>query len=997
MNKTLNHTPQRCPGWFGACRPMAGALLLSVAACQNPDVPTRTFFEQRIAPILDENCVRGTADNLCHVESEQMPGLALGNLDLSSYDRVLKRRELLRSYGSYPEPILLLKAVKPEDVTFQYGGESFPSEVFHAGGGILSRSSEAFLELQLWLKNGATEDGVPPPASAPDSGGPCNSALRPDVLPFLGQAAGPAFETYRSEIEPIFADKCASGKCHGSPQSDFYLSCGDDEQQLQHNFIVSQSFVSPETDRSALLMRPLAPVAGGVSHSGGDVWSSINDDEYKRLRAWAEQAGPLVLGDESPEFQYFRDEVMPVFLRRGCAMPQCHSPEGFNDFRLRAGARGFFSPLALRRNYEATLRDFVNLDAKDLNESRIVKKNISLEQGRIRHRAGPLLLALDGSDDGGNPDVCPAGQDEQPSSYCTIIEWIRRERAVAVAEGKVSALDEGDTVPIIYVDRPANPDRVLDFANYRPDARLMRVEATLGPGGSLVAFSAPTQVDLSSCTSATDYDVRTPEISYDGTRMVFALRVGESDGLNIYETDLDGGNCLQLTSDGGQMDSGVPIHNFDPNYAPPDEERAPEGAIVFASTRPGKLGRSHVSPRWKLPASDLWRMDRDGSNLEQMTFLNGSELGPAMMHNGQVIMTTEKATETFYQLSGRRVNWDLTDYHPLLAQRSETVGFEQATDIRESLDRDFVLIASDDESWFSGGSLVLFNRSIGPFEEARVGEPGYVPSVEHVDPAAARAGRDVAEGAYRSPYPAPDGSFLVSYAAGQLDLRDPGAPVDYDLVLLDPITGTRTVVAGGQDGRFQVEGVIAYRRAQRHLFVNIPELVFGGTFRPDLAEQGLAWAHFSDLPMVATLLTSQNRGGRDLETMAQGDTLAVYAADAPPEGASGEGTFQSWTLVGTQPLEQDGSAFVQVPAGVPVVLELRKGDTPVLTMTEEHQFGPGEDTNLSIQRSLFDGVCGGCHGSVAGPELDVVVNPDALTGASISLARPDATVTPTPL
>jgi hypothetical protein len=36
---------------------------------------------------------------------------------------------------------------------------------------------------------------------------------------------------------------------------------------------------------------------------------------------------------------------------------------------------------------------------------------------------------------------------------------------------------------------------------------------------------------------------------------------------------------------------------------------------------------------------------------------------------------------------------------------------------------------------------------------------------------------------------------------------------------------------------------------------------------------------------------------------------------------------------------------------------------------------------------LFDAVCGGCHGSVSGHELDVIVTPDALTGASASASQ----------
>ncbi|MBC8131999.1 MAG: hypothetical protein H7X95_03385, partial [Deltaproteobacteria bacterium] len=40
-----------------------------------------------------------------------------------------------------------------------------------------------------------------------------------------------------------------------------------------------------------------------------------------------------------------------------------------------------------------------------------------------------------------------------------------------------------------------------------------------------------------------------------------------------------------------------------------------------------------------------------------------------------------------------------------------------------------------------------------------------------------------------------------------------------------------------------------------------------------------------------------------------------------------------------------------------------------------------------VPRNLFNGVCGGCHGSITGEELDVAVTPDALTGASVSRSR----------
>jgi hypothetical protein len=55
-----------------------------------------------------------------------------------------------------------------------------------------------------------------------------------------------------------------------------------------------------------------------------------------------------------------------------------------------------------------------------------------------------------------------------------------------------------------------------------------------------------------------------------------------------------------------------------------------------------------------------------------------------------------------------------------------------------------------------------------------------------------------------------------------------------------------------------------------------------------------------------------------------------------------------------------------------------------VTMGEEHQLGPGERISLGVREELFDAICGGCHGSISGKETDVIVTPDALTGASQS-------------
>jgi hypothetical protein len=53
---------------------------------------------------------------------------------------------------------------------------------------------------------------------------------------------------------------------------------------------------------------------------------------------------------------------------------------------------------------------------------------------------------------------------------------------------------------------------------------------------------------------------------------------------------------------------------------------------------------------------------------------------------------------------------------------------------------------------------------------------------------------------------------------------------------------------------------------------------------------------------------------------------------------------------------------------------------------ETFQLYPGERANISLKRDQFDGLCGGCHGSVDGRELDVGIRVDVLTSASLTLA-----------
>ena len=157
-----------------------------------------------------------------------------------------------------------------------------------------------------------------------------------------------------------------------------------------------------------------------------------------------------------------------------------------------------------------------------------------------------------------------------------------------------------------------------------------------------------------------------------------------------------------------------------------------------------------------------------------------------------------------------------------------------------------------------------------------------------------------------------------------------------------------------------------------------------------------------DMGVLGSLLFQNTRSGRDLLSLA---SFRVWE-DLPPEAgvvdypsggnyvtndAYGQ-QYMRRQLLGSVPVQSDSSAIFSLPGGVPVSLEVNAklaGDSgaPLHQQREEMQFYPGERAHQSFQRKFFNGLCGGCHGSVSGREVELAVKPDILTQASQVAAR----------
>ncbi len=991
------------------------AVIASAASCSTePTEATTTFYDRTIAPTLTQSCATSPSGSLCHVTADDR-GNALGNLSLDSYADLILRRDLLIDYGPYGLPNLLLKSVPPYQMRLSsWDGEVeiITTDIPHAGGSILDRTSPSFLQLLRWIERGAMENNserVDPEVELM----PCSTVLGTEAA--FDPSSDPAdadFATFRDRVAPVLAESCSAGNCHGNSSNSLYLTCGATQEQLRWNYFAASGYVSVDATASEILRRTLAPNQGGTYHEGGAIFPTTSAPGYQAILAWAEQrGGPSHIPTEAG-FDFFARRVQPMLAKKGCMIVGCHSPAMFHDYRLRGGSGGHFGLPATRKNYELTLEQLA-VEAHDVNLSRLVRKNLDPgTQGGLLHRGGALFArgAVD-------PTACDAtaaanGPLDEQDPYCVIRAWYDLEKQERLGGRSLTGL--------VYIKRPPTSGHrtTQDWATYRGGSDLLRRAATLDADGSITVDDTEQSLLAGCGLDAATVDLRRPAVSWDAERLAFAARSSASEPFRVYVID-SAGCSVEPTIDapatndrGDRIDTnGELVHNFDPAFTT-------DGRLVFASTRGNIMNTaafSYQGPQ-RTPAdpsklnANLYILEQ--GRLRQLTFVLNQELYPAFMSDGRLIFTAEKRAPGFYQLAGRRQNIDGGDYHPLFGQRG-SIGYNQYTESVELIDKNLAAIYSDLGASHGGGALGIVNRSIGidqisdrpedyPHDPAAMtfANPAFFQrSISFPDRRA--TGRITGtDGAYRSPYPLPNGNVMVGYAAGVTDLSS--YPSHFSLVEVDPLRGGRRVlVSDAQDIEW---GVAVFPRQERPVFHSRPDEANGNVkVYTDAARAGLSEVTILDVPIMGSLLFQNTRGGRPLT--ANQSPLGIYESLPPEPGVTsldGGGAFITTDDFGRQYVRRrlmgvvvphaDGSVKFQIPGGMPIVLaptvHLADDSAPrTRFQREEMQFYPGEWAHQGFRKELFNGLCGTCHGSVSGLEKDSALNPDVLTAASRVAAK----------
>jgi hypothetical protein len=213
------------------------------------------------------------------------------------------------------------------------------------------------------------------------------------------------FDFYRQSIEPLFLSprgypgstqgNAACVMCHvwqtsvrfslEEPMETPGGGAWTEEQSRRNYEVVTQLVNASDPESSRFLLKPLAPVAGGLPHTGGNHWDSTQDPEYQVALEWIRSlpAAEFTPADEEVvvDFQYYRSCVHPEVLSVGnygqLACTSCHAG-GSAGFAPLGASGGALTEAEARQGFEVLQRLIV---PGDTERSRFLLKPLHPDGG----------------------------------------------------------------------------------------------------------------------------------------------------------------------------------------------------------------------------------------------------------------------------------------------------------------------------------------------------------------------------------------------------------------------------------------------------------------------------------------------------------------------------------------------------------------------------------------------------------------------------------------
>jgi hypothetical protein len=414
--------------------------------------------------------------------------------------------------------------------------------------------------------------------------------------------------------------------------------------------------------------------------------------------------------------------------------------------------------------------------------------------------------------------------------------------------------------------------------------------------------------------------VRDPDISFDGKTILFSMRVDASDDYHLYEINVDGTRLKQLTFSPG-------VSDIDPIYLP-------NGQILFTSTREPKycMCNRHIM-------GNLFTMEADGANIQQIGHSTLHEGHASLLPDGRVIYDRwEYVDRNFGNAQGLwTTNPDGTSHVVYYGNSTESPGAKlEARPIPGTEQVICTFSSCHDRPW---GALAILDRRLGVDGRAPVLRTWPASAIDLVD----HGGYDTFGGVrpkYQNPYPLSAHYFLCSRMTGGQHVRMVGEQMG--IYLLD-VFGNEILVHVEGPGCYNARPLAARAR---------PPVI---PSRVDLSKSE-GYFYVSDV-YVGTGMEQVQRGTIRQLRVVESPEKRFWTGPAWDGGTGQQAPGMAWNdfnnkaILGTAPVEADGSAYFAVPADKFVYFQLldEKGML-VQSMRSGTTARPGEHAG-----------CVGCH------------------------------------
>lgn len=551
-------------------------------------------------------------------------------------------------------------------------------------------------------------------------------------------------------------------------------------------------------------------------------------------------------------------------------------------------------------------------------------------------------------------------------------------------------------VPIVFVSR--NRLETLDNIHVGPPVDVLGRERT--PGGRLLVWWPGGHVtDLTANTPI--YDVQQPDVSFDGTRVVFSAVEGPGEEWRLYEIGLDGTGLRKLTFD--DRDVAIPT---DP-AAPRRNQRAfgrygdfgpaylPDGRIIFASTR-----YMTVSGSCGQRGQNLYVLDPSSGEMHRRTTERAGAIDPAVLSDGTVVFSHWIDATNVPSLDGPGLRPLETDYNfapsfwGVWTMNPDGTGARRYAFLRGGLEdgggayQPHELPDGDLVVTFRGAGSLLGHTLANAITRV---EPG------PVEPHELRFLGDPynLEGPHAlAPAPLPDGRVVCSYTpTSSVDVDWRGrrtASYDFGLYVVDEAQETLTPVYNEPDTD-ELDAVAVYPRSapvipdtpKANLITDDPAINLGTT--ATLINHNV----YADLPLDVGELPSPKVGTvarldvyDDSQTFLTSEEFPLLRKQMP-------------RFIGSFPVDEYGAFTATVPADKALLFVLVNENGVVVRspMSLTQPNGPGTSVTHSFNGHDYlrpDDViqCTGCH-------KGHMLRPDEAMEAQANLARLATTVSST--